>query len=271
MSSQSILHTKRQITRAQATIAEVLAAPEGQWVPLRSLAADFVDHADAFKKADEEVRRIQAQSAKEVDEAVKSLAPLAQAYDAARIVVSAKVGSTYPPASALNTPDDLITSSDELRDELELHEAEPWAGPLCAVFSATLDSAVKEQSEASDALKLLQKAQQQRAMAAGGLRPVFVNFRRLVRVEFGRSSREYHELLDRRSSGSSTTASNPSQASPNDTAKPAVDGDEVASAETKPVVDANEATSAEAKPAVDDEKVDPTAQADGDKVDPAAQ
>ena len=83
---------------------------------------------------------------------------------------------------------------------IEHNQAESWAATLLATFQPLVDKASKEQLEAAGALKTLQKAQTAREQAEVTARPVFVRFRRAVRATFGRSSREYRDLLDRRGS-----------------------------------------------------------------------
>jgi hypothetical protein len=62
-----------------------------------------------------------------------------------------------------------------------------------------LDAAAKEYAEGAAALKSLQQAVLARERAEGQLRPVLVRFRRAVRATFGSQSRQYREILDRRS------------------------------------------------------------------------
>lgn len=55
----------------------------------------------------------------------------------------------------------------ELREELDLQEAQPWAASLLAELEPVVDATVKEQTEASQAMKDLQKAQVARGPLPG--------------------------------------------------------------------------------------------------------
>jgi hypothetical protein len=89
--------------------------------------------------------------------------------------------------------------AEAVEDVLEGHQAETWAAPLLDALASALEAAIRESAEGSAGLKGAQKAQLERDRAMAALRPTFVSFRRTVRIAFGRSSREYRELLDRRS------------------------------------------------------------------------
>jgi len=197
MASQNIEYTKRQIRRARATLDAVNANPRAETAAIGVLGGDFAAACEAFERADVAVRDAQRTATRETGEALTALAPLAQQHDAARGVLAAKVGVTFSAASLYATPDDLIGASEAIEHELEVHANEAWAAPLQAAFGPVLDAALKEQAEGAAALKALQKAQLAREQAAGALRPLFVSFRRAVRVALGRSSREYRELRDR--------------------------------------------------------------------------
>ena len=97
--TQSIMHIKRQVSRAKATATAALDAPDGQWVPLKTMASDVLTSAAAFESADSEVRKLEAQSKKEVEEALQALTPLAQVYDTVRTVANAKLGATRAGSS----------------------------------------------------------------------------------------------------------------------------------------------------------------------------
>jgi hypothetical protein len=99
------------------------------------------------------------------------------------------------------TPDDFFHSAEDLERQLEANAAEPWAPPLLAHFQPILDTAITEQQQASDALKAVQAAQLKREQVEGSARPLFVRFRRAVRSVFGRSSRQFRELLDKQGFG----------------------------------------------------------------------
>jgi hypothetical protein len=197
---QSIDFTKRQLSRARATAEAALATGEGQQVALKILAPDMIAQCDAFEAADAAVRSAQVGTTKEVGEGKQALETLRPLFDQTREVVAAKLGVTYESASAFATPDDLLNAAEDLEATLEGAD-QSWAGPLLASFAGTVDATAKEQSEAVAARKTEQKAQLERAQAEGVMRPVLVQFRRAVRATFGASSREYRELLDRRSRG----------------------------------------------------------------------
>jgi hypothetical protein len=198
MSGQSIAHIRRQFARAKHTAQLALAAPAGEQAAVRALASELLAQCTAIDAVDAGVRAAQEGSAKEVREAMQALKPLAKAYDQACVVLNSKLGLVHGAASTLATPDDLLHSAEEVEKELEHRKQETWALELLGSLQPVLEAAIREQTEANEALKALQKAQIAREQAEGAARPVFVRFRRTVRVTFGRTSREYRELLDRR-------------------------------------------------------------------------
>ena len=198
MAAQSIAYTRRQLSRARNTATQALAAPEGQQVALRILAPDMIAQCNAFDAADTAAQQAAPAAKKEVAEGNQAMTALASQFDQAREVTAAKLGISYEAASAFATPDDLLNAAEDL--EAQLQNADPsWAEALLAASGAALETATREQKEGTDALKALQKAQLQREQAEGAMRPVLVRFRRGVRATFGSKSREYRELLDRRS------------------------------------------------------------------------
>lgn len=199
MPGQSIEHVDRQLRRAKQLATEVAAAPEGEQLALIVIAVDLLSAIAPYEAAQSAVKAGERASAKEGAEALEAVAPLARFYDEARIAVSLKVpGTDFAASTGFDTPDDFLSAAGDLEDALGEHEKEPWAAPLLARLAPLLEAAVKEQHEASDARKALQKLQTTRAAAAAGTRPVFVKFRQAVRVAFGRTSRQYRELADRR-------------------------------------------------------------------------
>ena len=199
MPAQSIDHTDRQLRRAKDLANQTLAAPAQEQLALKALATDFLAVNAPFEAAHAAVKAGERASAKEVAEALEALAPLAKFYDEARVAVMAKVaGTDFGASTSYKTPDDFLVAAEGLEVVLVEHQAEPWATPILARLAPLVDAGIKEQHEASDALKALQKLQTTRAQAAGVARPVFVTFRQAVRTTFGRASRQYRELADRR-------------------------------------------------------------------------
>lgn len=196
MPAQSIGHSRRQMSRAEATAKRVLAGPAGENLALRALAPTFLASYGEFNTADTRATKAGVDTAKEVGEGEAALAKLRTIFDQTKEVVAAHTGISYEAASAYGAPEDLMNAAEEMEDLMTA--GSEWAGPLLEVFSATVDEAGKEHGEASQARKAQQKAQLEREQAAGRARPVFVRFRRSVRAAFGSSSREYRELLDRR-------------------------------------------------------------------------
>ncbi len=210
MAQQSVTITTRQFARAQGIITNAVATPEGQMLAIKAIAPDMVVEIVKYNAADAEVGRLLRGASKEVREALAAVAPLAKFYDETREVVMTKSpGRTFLAASSFTTPDDLLGAAEDLEDVLEEHAASAWAKDLFKAMVGLLDSAVKEQGEASGALDALQKAQQCRADTAMLARPLFVRFRRVVRNTFGRESREYRSLLDRRQPGDEDDTSPP--------------------------------------------------------------
>jgi hypothetical protein len=197
MGTQSLTHTRRQLGRARITANAALAAPEGRQVALKVVAPDMLAQCDAYDAADAAVKGAEAASAKETREALAAIKPATEAYESVIHAVAAKSGSRYAAASTFSTPDDFFHVAEDVESELEANAAQSWAQALLAHFQPILDAAMTEQHQASDALKALQTARVKREQAEGAARPVFLRFRRLVRGEFGRSSRQYRELLDK--------------------------------------------------------------------------
>lgn len=197
--AQSQTHTQRQMSRAQKTAELVIAAPAIEYALLKTIATEMVSQAVAVSAAIASVQAAEKSCAKEVREALDAMEPLAKAFDQARLLGD-RIGSSYPAASTYPTPDDLIRDAEQLEADLEAKKAEPWAASMLAILQPAVDKAAKESTEANAALKALQKMQTNREQILGVARPVFVNFRRAVRATFGRTSREYRELLDRRGS-----------------------------------------------------------------------
>jgi hypothetical protein len=198
MPDQSIVHTKRQLGRAKTIAQAALAAPATEQLVLKVLAPDMVAECTSYEAADAAVRGAEVVAEKELREAMQAMAPVTKAFDEVRVAVAAKTLVQFQAASSFTTPDDFLHAAEELESVLEQHQAEAWVAPVLAMFAPLIDSAVKEQSEASDAVKALQKAQLSREQADGKMRPVLVRFRRAVRATFGKSAREYLELRDRR-------------------------------------------------------------------------
>lgn len=206
-SGQPFEIVSRQYARAKALIAKTAATPAGEYLALKAVSADMQQAIAAYEQTDAAVGALERSAAKELKEAIAAMKPLTTLYDQTREVVMLKIpGTEFGAASKLATPQDLINEAEKLEDALEeraaaennLPDAERWAGPLFTAFVPVLDAAVKEQNEAAGALLDLQKAQAARASEAGASRPTFVRFRRIVRSTFGRQSREYRSLLDRR-------------------------------------------------------------------------
>ncbi len=202
MASQSFEFTARQVGRARATAEAALAAPDGEKVAIKVLARDLLALCDSYDAAARAVTLAERATDKEVSEGDAAIQALRTLYDQAREVVDLKTGVSYESAASFNTPDDFLNAAEDLEGTLET--ADPsWASPLLASISAAVEAATKEYGEASAARKALQKAVIEREQAEGTLRPVLVRFRRVVRTTFGSRSREYRELLDRRSRSSS--------------------------------------------------------------------
>jgi hypothetical protein len=85
-----------------------------------------------------------------------------------------------------------------MEDVFDSNKETKWGGPALKRLSPLLDDAAREYAEQAGAYRALQKAQEKREEAARQGRGVFVSFRRVVRATFGRSSREYRDLADRR-------------------------------------------------------------------------
>jgi len=196
--TQSNQITQRQFARVDEIVAKADATPPGEYVALKALCPDMTARSVTFRTADSAVKAQERVVKKELDEAIAASKPLRSFYDQAREAVMAKApGQTFPASVVLRTPTDLLNYSEDLEDVLDERQSETWAKPMFDKMVGLLDAAVKEQTEASTAMQTLQKLQAARRLAAVEARPTFVQFRRVVRATFGRSSREYRSLLDR--------------------------------------------------------------------------
>jgi hypothetical protein len=156
---------------------------------------------NAFDAADAADRAAEASVNKEVKEGGQALDALKKEYEPIRELVALKNSSSYEASTRFNTPDDFLNAAEDMERELQASDPQ-WAEPVLAKFTPLVESAGKEYTEATTARKAQQKTALAREQAEGVLRPVLVRYRRAVRGTFGSSSREYRELLDRRSRGS---------------------------------------------------------------------
>jgi hypothetical protein len=197
MPRQSIDILIRQFSRADQIARAALADESTERVALKAAAPDMVAATSAFFAANSQVARLEQTSAKEVAEAMTAQAPLAKLFDEVSPIVMKKVsGVAWVAASSFSTPDDFLKAAEGLEQVVEDHSGEAWAAPILTKLAALVDSAAKEQSKATEAVRALQKAKAARAQAAQAARDELVAFRRVVRATFGRSSREYRDLRD---------------------------------------------------------------------------
>lgn len=207
--------TQRQFMRAEELILRTATTPPTDHVALKALAPDMLRECQAFKVADSAVKAAERGAAKEVREALDALNPLRKFFDEIRQVVMAKVpGVVMQAASSYVTPDDFLAAAEEQEAILEEHKDADWAKALYEKVGGMLDSALKEQKEATGSLAALQKAKAERRSVALRARPVFVQFRRVVRATFGRQSREYRSLLDKRGVPAEEDVETPTPAAP---------------------------------------------------------
>ena len=195
---QSNETTQRQIVRAEELVLRTAGTAATDFVALKALSSDMLRHCQAFKVADAAVKSAERSAAREVKEALDAMAPARKFFDETRQVLMAKVpGEVIQAAASFTTPDDFLAAVEDQESLLEAHKDQDWAKGLHEKIGGVLDAAMKEQKEATGALAALQKAKAERRSAALGARPLFVQFRRVVRATFGRQSREYRSLLDR--------------------------------------------------------------------------
>jgi hypothetical protein len=199
VASQSIAFTRRQIARAKATAERSLAGPDDA---LKAYAPDMLEQVALYEAADRAAVDADRAAKKEVSEGDAALAALRPVFEQTRELVTAKLGITFEAASRYTTPDDLLNAAEQLEAELLADEGADWVQTVLPAFNQAMDAAVKEYLEADAARKAVQKADIARGQAEGRLRPVLVNFRRIVRHKYGPSAREYRELRDRQSRGS---------------------------------------------------------------------
>jgi hypothetical protein len=192
--------TQRQFARAEDILTRAAATPSTEQVALKAIGPDMLGECRAYKVADAAVKAAERGAAKEVREAIEALSPLRKFYDQTREVVMAKLpgGTWFAGSTSFTTPDDFLAACEDVEDALEPHKDTDWAKGLYEKLATMLDGAAKEHGEAGSALAALQRAKAERRSIAMRARPVFVRFRRVVRGTFGRPSREYRSLLDRR-------------------------------------------------------------------------
>ncbi|MBI2569944.1 MAG: hypothetical protein HYV63_23310 [Candidatus Schekmanbacteria bacterium] len=99
-----------------------------------------------------------------------------------------------------------MASAEKLEDAFAPHQGGAWGSSAAARLDPLLDDAAREYAEQVHAYRALQKAETDRARAADEARRELVSFRRVVRVIFGRKSREYRDLADRRHTGEPAAA-----------------------------------------------------------------
>lgn len=201
MGVQSQDITNRQYVRTEEIAAKAGADTSPDTAALRAILPAILAAIANWKERAAGVKEAARKAQEEGAQAIAALKPLGELYDRTREVVMLKVpAERFPAASTLVVPTDFLAKAEDLEDILDRHREEPWAKELFELMVPTLDTAVKEMSEGTEALNALQKAQAEMREAAAAARPLFVRFRRIVRATYGRSSREYRSLLDRQSS-----------------------------------------------------------------------
>ncbi|MBI5478834.1 MAG: hypothetical protein HY906_08265 [Deltaproteobacteria bacterium] len=184
----------RTARRARRAIA--LAGAPNQHPALAAVSPRVKGPAEAFLAAHERVRVAGSAAAKENEEALQALQPLAREYDAARAAIMANASHEQvgPAASQFATPDDLLKAAEDVEDVLHAHTGEQWAAGVLGAYAPVVEKATKEWAERVTAQSDLQKAQTARRDAAVALGGVMVHFRRAIRAVNGSTSREYHSI-----------------------------------------------------------------------------
>ncbi|MBI4702783.1 MAG: hypothetical protein HY744_16815 [Deltaproteobacteria bacterium] len=85
-----------------------------------------------------------------------------------------------------------------MEQALEAAGEQQWAKTALGQLAPAVDGAAKEYTEQVAAGRALQKAQAARGRASDEAREILVPFRKAVRASFGRTSKEYRDLRDRR-------------------------------------------------------------------------
>ncbi|MBI4706075.1 MAG: hypothetical protein HY744_33695 [Deltaproteobacteria bacterium] len=203
MSAQPIDHTVRQLLRADEIAKKALDAAEGELVGLKGLAPEMRAAAAAFASANELVRSMERALAKETAEGESAVRSLAVVYDELLALATRKAGFSGGAADSFATHDDFIAVAESMEQAFEAAGGEQWAKAALGKLAPAVDATAKEYTEQVAAGRALQKAQAQRARAADEAREILVPFRKAVRASFGRSSKEYRDLRDRRYAGGS--------------------------------------------------------------------
>lgn len=198
MAAQPYDHIDRQMRRSDEIGDQAVAAPEGEMLGLKALAAEIKAARQSWDAVQAMVSSQGRVAAKEGDEASSSMATLRKLFAELAPVLALKAGFQGDALSDLATDDDFFVAVEEMEQVLEEHQGEDWADSMLPKLSALVDAAAKEFTESVEAGRALQKAQAKRAEVAAQTREVFVPFRRCVRGTFGASSKEYRDLLDKR-------------------------------------------------------------------------
>jgi hypothetical protein len=198
MPGQSYEHTTRQMTRGKEIAQASLQAPEGEQIGLKALATDLISEADAYLQADAHVAELERDLVKEAKESDLAIERLARSYDEFLPVAQHKAGFEGPAASQFATSDDFVAGAEQLEAAFEQHQGEAWADAARESLGGLIDETAKEYSEQVAMQRRLQKAEKRRAQAAADARVELVAFRKVVRATFGRTSKEYADLRDRR-------------------------------------------------------------------------
>lgn len=198
MPGQSFDLINRQMNRAKQIADDALKAPEGEKLALKAISPDMLSAASKYISSDDLVKETERALAKEKGEAELAIKPLAKFYDEMLPIVAVKAGFSEGASSTFKITDDFVAAAEDMENALEENKEEEWAKPAHQKIGELLDTASKEYTDHVTVKRNLQKTQQSRVEAAEESRRVLIPFRQVVRSTFGRKSKEYRDLLDRR-------------------------------------------------------------------------
>lgn len=198
MPGQSYDHIVRQMRRTIDIAKEALESEEPKMIGVKGLAPGVIAAAEGFLSAHDAVVRNTRLIEKEKGESEVSLETLRRVYQQLFHLAKFKGGFGGDVESAYATDDDFISAAEEMEQVFDENKDTEWGGQAFERLSTVIDDAAKEFTEFYTQRRDLQKAFKERLKAAEKARDVFVMFRQTVRSVFGRTSKEYKDLADKR-------------------------------------------------------------------------
>jgi hypothetical protein len=177
-------------------IAEDPAAPEG----IKMAAPTFIEAVREFPRLNEAIREPRGRVKREREEAQASVSFFTALYETARAALQSNAPHELagPAASRLATVADLLLAAQSLEGVLERYATEAWVKDFLPRYAEAIRAAEKEWKEHCEAANALQKLEHALEAAALKAEAALVPFRKMVKVVYGATSKEYHSLKLRR-------------------------------------------------------------------------